>query len=78
MYQFPLNVTENGGLMFFGVDLDASYRQGAEYVDKILRGASPGDLPVEKSRQFDFVVNVKAAQALGLTFSPDTAAQVTR
>jgi putative tryptophan/tyrosine transport system substrate-binding protein len=67
-----------GGLMAFGVNLPATYRQVAEYVDRILRGASPADLPVEEPREFDFIVNVKAAQALGITFSPDAAAQVTR
>jgi putative ABC transport system substrate-binding protein len=64
--------------MAFGVNLPATYRQVAEYVDRILRGASPADLPVEEPREFDFIVNVKAAQALGITFSPDAAAQVTR
>jgi putative tryptophan/tyrosine transport system substrate-binding protein len=67
-----------GGLMAFGVNLPAEYRHAAEYVDKLLRGASPADLPVEEPRQFDFIVNVKAAQALGITFPPDAAAQVTR
>jgi putative ABC transport system substrate-binding protein len=50
----------------------------ADYVDKSLRGASPGDLPVQEPRQYDFIVNVKAAQALGIAFPPDAAAQVTQ
>jgi putative ABC transport system substrate-binding protein len=78
MYQLVIPVTENGGLMAFGVDPAASWRQGAEYVDKILRGANPADLPVEEPRQFEFVVNVKVAQALGITFPSDAAAQVTQ
>jgi putative ABC transport system substrate-binding protein len=64
--------------MGFSADRTAEWRQVAEYVDKILRGVSPAELPVQDPRQFDFVVNVKAAQALGLTFPPDAAAQVTR
>jgi ABC-type uncharacterized transport system substrate-binding protein len=60
------------------VNLPATYRQVAEYVDRILRGVSLADLPVEEPREFDFIVNVKAAQALGIAFSPDAAAQVTR
>jgi putative ABC transport system substrate-binding protein len=78
MYQFPPNVIENAGLMAFGVNLITGYRQGAEYVDKILRGAIPAELPIEEPRQFDFVVNIKAARALGITFPPDAAAQVTQ
>jgi putative tryptophan/tyrosine transport system substrate-binding protein len=78
MFGFPSAVTENGGLMAFGEDLLARYRQGAEYVDKILRGARPADLPVEEPREFDFIVNVETAQVLGITFPPDAAAQVTQ
>jgi putative ABC transport system substrate-binding protein len=78
MYGLPVAVTDSGGLMAFSPDLISNYRQGAEYVDKILRGAAPADLPVQEPRQFDFVVNVKAAQQLGITFPPDAAAQVTQ
>jgi putative ABC transport system substrate-binding protein len=73
----PLVVTDYGGLMAFNADYTAAWRQGADYVDKLLRGARPGDLPVQKPSQFDFIVNVKAAQELGITFPPDAAAQVT-
>jgi putative ABC transport system substrate-binding protein len=55
----------------------AGFRLVAYYVDRILRGARPGDLPVEVSKTFDFVVNVRAAQALGLTIPPEVALQVT-
>jgi putative ABC transport system substrate-binding protein len=78
MYQASTQVIESGGLMAFGLDLAAAFRQGAEYVDKILRGASASDLPVEEPREFQFIVNVKAAQQLGITFPPDAAAQVTQ
>ncbi len=78
MYGVDYVVTENRGLMAIGVNLPVAYRHVAEYVDKILRGASPADLPVEEPREWQFIVNVKAAQALGITFPPDAAVQVTR
>jgi putative ABC transport system substrate-binding protein len=74
----PLVVTDYGGLMACAADYPAAFRQGAEYVDKILRGARPADLPVEGPSQFDFLVNVKAAQDLGITLPPDVAARVTQ
>jgi putative ABC transport system substrate-binding protein len=77
MSMSPVPVTDYGGLVAYGPNYVTAWRQGADYVDKILRGASPADLPVEEPRQYDFIVNVKTAQALGVTFSPDAAAQVT-
>ena len=77
MYGFPPVVTDHGGLMAYAGDLLAGYRRGAEYVDKILRGATPADLPVQEAREFEFLVNVTTAQALGITFPRDAAAQVT-
>jgi putative tryptophan/tyrosine transport system substrate-binding protein len=56
-----------GGLIAYGVNIPQVYRRDAYYVDKILRGTKPGDLPVEKPTKFDLVINLKAAKALGLT-----------
>ena len=58
---------DDGGLVSYGPSLIDMSRRGARQVDKILRGAKPGDIPVEQPTKFDFVVNVKAAKALGLT-----------
>jgi putative ABC transport system substrate-binding protein len=77
MYQYGPLVTRSGALMSFSTDLTALYREGATYVDKILRGANPADLPVENPTQYEFIVNVSTARALGITFPADVAVQVT-
>lgn len=56
----------NGGLMSYGADLTAQFRDGAEYVDRILRGATPADLPIQFSTKFDLVINAATAEALNL------------
>ena len=65
MYQFRLYV-EAVGLMSYSADLIAIYRRAAFFVDKILKGAKPADLPVEQPTKFELVINLKAARSLGL------------
>jgi putative ABC transport system substrate-binding protein len=60
---------EAGGLMSYGPNLRDLYRRAADYVDKILRGARPADLPVEQPTKFDLVLNLTTAKLLGLTIS---------
>ena len=67
-----------GGLMYYGVDPADNYRRAAVYVDKILKGAKPADLPVQQATKFEFVINLKAAKQIGLTLSPDFIARANK
>jgi len=66
---------EVGGLMSYGANVADLYRRAALFVDKILKGAKPADLPVEQPTKFDFVINIKAAKQIGLTIPPNVLAQ---
>jgi putative ABC transport system substrate-binding protein len=62
---------DNGGLLTYGPDRNFMYHRAATYVDKILKGAKPADLPVEQPKKFEFIVNLKAAKQIGLTIPPN-------
>jgi ABC-type uncharacterized transport system substrate-binding protein len=67
---FDKEFVDDGGLMSYGTDYDDLYRRAAVYVDKILKGAKPADLPVQQATKFEFVINLKAAKQIGLTIPP--------
>ena len=77
MYVRSLGV-EAGGLMSYGADEADSYRQVAWYVDKILKGAKPADLPVQQPMRFEFVVNLQTAKQIGVTINTDVLARATK
>jgi ABC-type uncharacterized transport system substrate-binding protein len=64
---FQKEFVAEGGLMFYGVDYDDVFRKSAHYVDKILKGAKPADLPVQQATKFEFIINLKAAKQIDLT-----------
>jgi putative tryptophan/tyrosine transport system substrate-binding protein len=75
---FQKEFVDEGGLMSYGADQADLYRRAAVYVDKILKGAKPADLPVQQATKFEFVINLKAAKRIGLTIPPEVLARANR
>jgi len=69
---------EAGGLMSYGPNYTDSWRRAADFVDKILKGTKPADIPVEQPMKFEFIVNLNAAKQIGLTIPPNVLARAQR
>jgi putative ABC transport system substrate-binding protein len=78
MMSFSLSFAQQGGLMSYGVNTPELFRRAATYVDRILKGANPADLPVEQPTKFMLVINLKTAKALGLTIPQSVLIQADR
>ncbi len=75
---FQKEFVDEGGLMSYGADYDDLYRRAAFYVDKILKGTKPADLPVQQATKFEFVINLKAAKQIGLSVPPEVLARANK
>ena len=75
---FQKEFVDDGGLMSYGADYTDLYRRTAVYVDKILKGAKPADLPVQQATKFEFVINLKAAKQIGLMIPPNVLVRADR
>jgi putative ABC transport system substrate-binding protein len=73
-----IEAVKSGGLLYYGADLADTYRRVAFYVDKLLKGAKPGELPVEQPTKFEFVINLKTAKQIGLIIPPNVLARADR
>jgi putative tryptophan/tyrosine transport system substrate-binding protein len=72
---YSTEFVEDGGLMGYGVSFTDLYRRAPTYVDKVLKGRNPADLPVEQPKKFEFIINLKAAKQIGLTIPPNVLAR---
>jgi ABC-type uncharacterized transport system substrate-binding protein len=77
MYPMSESV-EDGGLVSYGTNVADLYKRAATYVDKILKGVKPADLPVEQPKKFELIINLKAAKQIGLTIPPNVLARADR